>query len=100
MADQILCKQMVINKARKPCMKITLKSWLLMMLTWALWLYGIYYLVDKYHILLSRPLVGSWTLQEVLEVVGIVLLVQLNFLFVWSIIVQKRIQNVHGRQKA
>ena len=63
---------MVIDKARHRNYKISIKSWLIMMFTWSLWLYALYHLGDKY-----------------------VLLLQLNFLFVWSIIVQKRVRTLH-----
>lgn len=52
---------MVIDKTRHRNYKISIKSWLIMMITWSLWLYALYHLGDKYVLLLSRPLVGSWS---------------------------------------
>ena len=86
---------MVIDKARHSSYKISIKSWLIMMITWSLWLYALYHLGDKYVLLLSRPLVAGWSFLDVLQSVSIILLVQLNFLFVWSIIVQKRVRALH-----
>ena len=50
---------MVIDKARHRNYKISIKSWLIMMFTWSLWLYALYHLGDKYVLLLSRPLVAG-----------------------------------------
>ncbi len=49
---------MVIDKARHRNYKISIKSWLIMVITWSLSLYALYHLGDKYVLLLSRPLVG------------------------------------------
>ena len=86
---------MVIDKARHSNYKISFKSWLIMMISGSLWLYALYHLGDKYVLLLSRPLVAGWSFLDVLQGVSIILLVQLNFLFVWSIIVQKRVRALH-----
>ncbi|UOO81576.1 hypothetical protein LVJ83_11720 [Uruburuella testudinis] len=98
MIDESLRKLMVIDKARSRNRRITVKSWLIMMVTWSLWLYALYHLGDKYQVLLDRPFAGSWTFGDVLEAVSVLLLLQLNFLFVWSIMVQQRVKSMHQKR--
>lgn len=98
MTDKPLSELMIINKARTRNYKITIKSWVVMMITWTLWLYALYHLGNKYESLLNRPFAGSWTFLDVLETVSVILLLQLNFLFVWSIIVQQRVKSIHKKK--
>lgn len=97
MIDKSLRELMIIDKARTRNYKITLKSWSVMMITWALWLYALYHLGNKYDSLLNRPFAGSWTFMDVLEAVSVILLLQLNFLFVWSVIVRLRVKSIYKK---
>ena len=98
MIDKTLREQMVIDKARNRNYKITIKSWAVMMITWSLWLYALYHLGNKSEALLNRPFAGSWTFMDILEAVSIILLLQLNFLFIWSIIVQQRVKSIRHKE--
>ena len=89
---QDLRQQMIIDKARRPNRKITAQSLLTLAITWFLWLYALYYLSNRYHMLLSRPFIGNWTFKDVLIGVALVLLIQLNILLLWSIFVRTRIK--------
>ncbi len=90
--DQDLRHQMIIDKARKPNAKITVKSLVTLGITWMLWLYALYYLTNRYHILLDRTFVLDWTFKDILIGVVVVLLVQLNVLLLWSIFVRSRMK--------
>lgn len=98
MIDKSLRELMIIDKPRRRNYRITIKSWLIMMVTWSLWLYALYHLGNKYEALLNRPFAGNWTFMDVLEAVSVILLLQLNFLFVWSIIVQQRVKSIHKQK--
>ena len=98
---QDLRDQMVINKALNPNRSISIKSWLIFSITWALWLSALYYLISNSHELFNITIVGSWTLLELAKGVSIIILVQLNILFLWSnIVVRKMNQRRKQRMTA
>ena len=90
--DQDLRHQMIIDKARRPNTKITVKSLVTLGITWMLWLYALYYLTNRYHILLDRTFILDWTFKDILIGVVVILLVQLNVLLLWSIFVRSRMK--------
>lgn len=57
-----------------------------------LWLYALYYLTNRYHILLDRTFILDWTFKDILIGVVVILLVQLNVLLLWSIFVRSRMK--------
>ena len=84
---QDLREQMVIRKALNPNKTIGVQSWLIFSFTWLLWLAALFYLMQDYRSMLFSPLFGQWTLWDMIKNVVVVLLVQLNILFIWSSIV-------------
>ena len=88
---QDLRDQMVINKALNPNRSISVKSWLIFCFTWSLWLLALYYLAINSQELFKTTIVGGWTLLDLIKGVALIILVQLNILFIWSNIVARKI---------
>ena len=88
---QDLRDQMVINKALNPNRSISVKSWLIICFTWSLWLLALYYLAINSQELFKTTIVGGWTLLDLIKGVALIILVQLNILFIWSNIVARKI---------
>ena len=88
---QDLRDQRVINKALNPNRSISVKSWLIFCFTWSLWLLALYYLAINSQELFKTTIVGGWTLLDLIKGVALIILVQLNILFIWSNIVARKI---------
>ena len=88
---QDLRDQMVINKALNPNRSISVKSWLIFCFTWSLWLLALYYLAINSQELFKTTIVGGWTLLDLIKGVALIILVQLNILYIWSNIVARKI---------
>lgn len=88
---QDLRDQMVINKALNPNKSISVKSWLIFCFTWALWLFTLYYLAINSQELFKTTIIGGWTLLDLIKAVSLIVLAQLNTLFIWSNIVARKV---------
>lgn len=95
---QDLREQMVIRKALNPNKTISVQSWLIFGFTWLLWLAALFYLMQDYRTMLFSPLFGQWTLWDMIKTVVVVLLVQLNILFIWSSIVAHKGNKIRAQR--
>ncbi|MDO1510949.1 MULTISPECIES: hypothetical protein [unclassified Neisseria] len=87
---QDLRELMIINKARNVNLTISTKSLLIFMTTWVLWLLTAYFIINDHRTLLYNPIIGAWTLADLLKVSVAFVLVQLNILLIWSICVTRK----------
>ncbi|OSI08646.1 Uncharacterised protein [Neisseria animaloris] len=86
---QDLRELMIINKARNVNLTISTKSLLIFTITWVLWFLTAYFIVNDHRVLLYNPVIGTWTLADLLKASVAFVLVQLNILLIWSICVTR-----------
>lgn len=90
---------MVIRKARNKNRVITTKSLIMFICTWILWLAAVYFLLDDHQALFFEPIIGTWTLIDMVKAVAVVTLTQLNILFCWSILATSRVHTMRSRRR-
>lgn len=91
--------QMVINRARSKTRAVSVKSWLIFALTWVLWLAAVYFVFNDHETLIFKPIIGAWTLMDLVKAVAVVTLSQLNILFCWSILTTSRISALRNKRR-
>ncbi|EGZ44632.1 hypothetical protein [Neisseria wadsworthii] len=94
-----LREQMVIKRARSKNRSISAKSLLIFAITWALWLAAVYFVFNDHEALIFEPIIGTWTLIDLIKAVAVVTLTQLNILFCWSILATSRVSALRNKRR-
>lgn len=90
MSSKQLQTLMLINKSKNLKWQLKLKNFLLTLITWVLWGYLIYFIIERYHAILFTPVFYSLYLYQV---IGIMLSVVGSLMFMaitWSYMTVKK----------
>ncbi len=90
MFDRYLQSLMVINKSKRLEWKSKLKSKILSLVTWFLWGYLIYFIINHYNSIFFGPIFDSFYFHEIIGIMLFVAFIFIIIAIIWSYITVRR----------